>query len=125
MGRSLHRHLLMGSNGNGHRPVKGTLTGLLRGRRRVAFVLSGGGSLGATQVGMLQALFDAGIRPDMVVGTSVGAVNAAWVGAWPEPDGMRKLAQIWRGLRREDVLPPRLTAALGVVGRRPGLLFYS
>src|SRR5438270_632540 len=68
------RDLQMGSNGNGHNPLQRLpLTHLLRGRRRVAFVLSGGGSLGALQVGMLQALFDAGIRPNMLVGTSVGA----------------------------------------------------
>ena len=46
------------------------------GKGRTAFVLSGGGSLGALQVGMLQALTDAGIRPDLLMGTSVGAVKA-------------------------------------------------
>lgn len=49
------------------------------GNGRTAFVLSGGGSLGALQVGMLQALTEAGIRPDLMMGTSVGAVNAAWM----------------------------------------------
>lgn len=44
-----------------------------------AFVLSGGGSLGAVQVGMLLALAERDITPDLVVGTSVGAINAAWV----------------------------------------------
>jgi NTE family protein len=112
----------MGSNG--HRPIKPRLDfpGLLRGRRRVAFVLSGGGSLGATQVGMLQALFDAGIEPDMVVGTSVGAVNAAWVGAWPASEGVNKLAAIWTGLRRDDVFPLGWTAALGLLGRGKHLI---
>jgi NTE family protein len=91
---------------------------MLRGRgKRVAFVLSGGGSLGALQVGMLQALFDAGIRPDMVVGTSVGAVNAAWVGAWPDPAGINKLADIWRDLKRDDIFPLGWTAAMGLLGR--------
>lgn len=105
----------MGSNGHG-------LTRLLRGRRRVAFVLSGGGSLGALQVGMLQALFDSGIRPDMMVGTSVGAINAAWVGAWPDAGGMRRLAEIWRGLRRDDVFPLGWTAAMGLLGRGKHLI---
>jgi NTE family protein len=106
----------MGSNG--HRPLdRLPLTRLLRGRRRVAFVLSGGGSLGALQVGMLQALFDAGIQPDMLVGTSVGAVNAAWVGAWPAAEGVRKLAEIWRRLKRDDVFPLGWTAAMGLLGR--------
>ena len=71
-----------------------------------AFVLSGGGSLGAVQVGMLQALADRGIRPDLLIGTSAGAVNAAFVagpGVWP--DGLGELAQVWTELRRKDVFP--------------------
>jgi NTE family protein len=112
----------MGSNG--HRQLKPRLD-LLRGRRRVAFVLSGGGSLGATQVGMLQALFDAGIQPDMVVGTSVGAINASWVGAWPDSEGMRKLSHIWGGLRRDYVFPLGWTAAMGLLGRGKHLISNS
>jgi NTE family protein len=112
----------MGSNG--HRPTKTgiDLPALLRGRRRVAFVLSGGGSLGATQVGMLRALFDAGIKPDMLVGTSVGAVNAAWIGAWPASEGVQKLADIWTDLRRDDVFPLGWTAAMGLLGRGKHLI---
>ena len=52
---------------------------------RVAFVLGGGGVLGATQVGMLRALLEAGRRPDLVVGTSVGALNGAALAADPSP----------------------------------------
>ena len=108
----------MGSNG--HRTDKRRLDipGLLRGRRRrVAFVLSGGGSLGATQVGMLRALFEAGVEPDMLIGTSVGAVNAAWVAGWPSSEGLDRLAKIWTGLRRDDVFPLGWTAAMGLLGR--------
>ena len=50
-----------------------------------AFVLGGGGLLGAHEVGMLRALSAAGIRPDLIVGTSIGAVNGAFVAA--DPDG--------------------------------------
>ena len=111
----------MGSNG--HRPIKSRmLRRLLRGRRPVAFVLSGGGSLGAIQVGMLQALFDAGIKPDMLIGTSVGAVNAAWVGGWPNSEGVARLAEIWKGLRRDDVFPLGWTAAAGLLGRSNHLI---
>ena len=46
-----------------------------------AFVLSGGGSLGAVQVGMLQALAARGFQPDMLVGASAGALNATYLGA--------------------------------------------
>ncbi len=85
---------------------------------RVAFVLSGGGSLGAVQVGMLQALFDEGIRPDFLVGTSAGAVNAAWVAGHPHSEGATELAGIWCGLRRQDIFPlDPWAGALGLFGR--------
>lgn len=71
-----------------------------------AFVLSGGGTLGAWQVGQLEALFAAGIVPDLLVGTSVGALNAAAIAGEPSIDGARKLADVWRSTRRGDVLPP-------------------
>jgi NTE family protein len=71
-----------------------------------AFVLSGGGSLGAVQVGMLAALAENGIRPDVLVGTSAGAMNAAWVAAHGlSPASLDDLAAVWVGLRRSDVFP--------------------
>jgi len=71
-----------------------------------AFVLSGGGSLGAVQVGMLQALEDRGIEADLLIGTSAGAVNAAYVaGHGMSHRSLADLAQIWRGLRRQTVFP--------------------
>jgi NTE family protein len=86
--------------------------------RKVAFVLSGGGSLGAIQVGMLQALFEQGIRPDLLVGTSAGAVNAAWVAGCPGCDGVKELAGIWSGLRRNHIFPLSPWAgARGLLGR--------
>lgn len=57
-----------------------------------AFVLSGGASLGAVEVGMLQALSRAGIAPDLIVGTSVGALNGAWVAGRSDPGAIDKLA---------------------------------
>jgi NTE family protein len=48
-----------------------------------AFVLSGGASLGASQVGMLEALYERDIHPDLLVGTSVGAINAAFIASRP------------------------------------------
>ncbi|EWT01485.1 alpha/beta hydrolase [Intrasporangium oryzae NRRL B-24470] len=88
-----------------------------------AFVLSGGGSLGAVQVGMLQALHDRGIRPDLLVGTSVGAVNAAYVaGRGLSQDSLDDLARIWTSMHRRDVFPiePR-RAVLALSGGRPSL----
>ena len=61
-----------------------------------AFVLGGGGLLGAHEVGMLQALSEAGIRPDLIVGTSIGAINGALVAADP-PGAAARLRQMWEG----------------------------
>lgn len=61
-----------------------------------AFVLGGGGVLGATQVGMLRALLDHGIRPDLVLGTSIGSVNGAFVAADPTSASADRLARLWR-----------------------------
>jgi NTE family protein len=61
-----------------------------------AFVLGGGGLLGAHEVGMLRALAEAGVRPDVVVGTSIGAVNGAFVAADPE-GAAERLTELWRG----------------------------
>lgn len=64
-------------------------------RDRVAFVLSGGGNLGAVQVGMLRALADAGIVPDLIVGCSVGAINGAAFAAEPDQRAVERLDRIW------------------------------
>ena len=88
-----------------------------------AFVLSGGGSLGAVQVGMLQALAAAGIEPDLLIGTSAGGLNATWVGArGTSPQSLDELARVWTGLHRRDVFPFRPLQLLGaLLGRRRGL----
>lgn len=72
----------------------------------VAFVLSGGASLGAAQVGMLQALRDAGVTADLFVGSSVGALNAAVCASDPV-HGIDRLAQIWGGIRGDQIFPLR------------------
>jgi NTE family protein len=84
-----------------------------------AVVLSGGGSLGAVQVGMLLALADRHITPDLIVGSSVGAINAAYVAGHPGPQGVNQLAAIWSGLRRDDIFPTSPVRALHALsGRR-------
>lgn len=75
--------------------------------RPLAFVFSGGANLGAVQVGMLKALQDAGLYPDLVVGSSVGALNAALVANHGLEQGTAILETIWRGVRREDIFPGR------------------
>ena len=88
-----------------------------------AFVLSGGGSLGSVQVGMLLALYEQGIVPDLLVGTSVGAVNAAWIAGHPDRGGAEELARVWRSVRRADVFPSALLPGLlGFVGHRDHLV---
>ena len=70
----------------------------------VAFVFSGGASLGAIHAGMAKALEDEGVIPDMIVGTSVGAINGAWFAGGGNADG---LADIWRSIRRSQLFPMR------------------
>lgn len=85
-----------------------------------ALVLSGGGNLGAVQAGMLLALEEAGIRPDFIVGTSVGAVNGAWIASGKDA---AHLGDIWRTLRRSDVYPVSLIGGfLGFIGARNHLV---
>lgn len=71
----------------------------------IAFVFQGGGSLTAPQVGMLRALRDAGVRPDLVVGSSAGALNAVAFASDPSPEGLDELAAVWISLRRRHVAP--------------------
>jgi NTE family protein len=86
-------------------------------------VLAGGGSLGAVEVGMLQALVERGIAPNLVVGASVGAINGAYFAGRPDRGGVESLGAIWRGLRRGDVFPIGLVGGfLGFIGMRSHLL---
>jgi NTE family protein len=70
---------------------------------RVAFVLGGGGHMGAYEVGMLRALLEHGVRPDLVVGTSVGALNGAAVAADPSLDMVERLRSVWMNLDDDRV----------------------
>ena len=65
---------------------------------RTAFVLGGGGALGAVEVGMLGALLERGITPDLVLGTSVGALNGAFVAQDPTPGVVDRLTELWEGV---------------------------
>ena len=88
-----------------------------------AFVLSGGGSLGAVQVGMLRALAEQQITPDLLVGTSAGALNAVFVSAHgASRTALDRLAGTWAALRRDDVVPFRAPqVVLALAGARDAL----
>lgn len=73
---------------------------------RTAFVLGGGGNLGAVQVGMLRALVERGITPDVLVGCSVGALNAAGLASSPDIAGVEHLHRRWLGTIKDGVFPP-------------------
>jgi NTE family protein len=88
----------------------------------VGFVLGGGGSLGAGQVGMLRALAERGVRPDLVVGTSVGSVNGALLALDPEKAPAR-LAEVWQRMTRARVFPGGPLAQLTTLRKHRNHLF--
>jgi NTE family protein len=92
------------------------------GQRKTAFVFAGGGSFGAIQVGMLHSLATHGVTADMVVGSSVGALNGAFYAGDPTPGGTERLGKIWRGLTRHDVFPVTWRTMVGFLWRRDFLI---
>jgi NTE family protein len=92
--------------------------------KTTAFVLSGGASLGAVQAGMIRALFERGVAPDLIVGASVGAINGAFIASRPPTtETADELAAIWRGLGRGQVFPLNpLSGFLGFFGARDHLV---
>ena len=91
-------------------------------RSKTAFVFAGGGSFGAIHVGMLHSLASRGITADMVVGSSVGALNGAYYAGNPTIEGVQRLETIWRGLRRNDVFPLTWKTMVGFLYRRDFLI---
>ena len=89
---------------------------------KTAFVFAGGGSFGALQVGMMHSLAAHGISADMVVGSSVGALNGAYYAGDPTLKGVQQLETIWRGLQRHDVFPVTWRTLLGFIWRRDFLI---
>ncbi|MGH9040019.1 MAG: patatin-like phospholipase family protein [Acidimicrobiia bacterium] len=68
-------------------------------------MLSGGGNHGSAQVGMLRALIERGIYPDVMIGTSAGALNGSAIAANPTAPGIDHLTGVWTALRTEDIFP--------------------
>ena len=93
-----------------------------RPAKPTAFVLAGGGSFGAIQVGMMHSLAKHGVVADLVVGSSVGAINAAYYAGDPSLKGVLGLEAIWRGLKRHDVFPVTWRSLLSFLWRRDFLI---
>jgi len=79
---------------------------------RTAFVLGGGGVLGATQVGMVRALLERNIVPDLIVGTSVGALNGALLATEPSLATVSRLTDLWSSLSRSGVFADSVLSQL-------------
>lgn len=94
-------------------------------RDTTALVFAGGGSLGAVQVGMLQALVDARVAIDLVVGASVGAINGAYFASKPNAEGVAELAELWCGLGKQNIFPFSLLGATRALLLRRGYLLSN
>jgi NTE family protein len=92
---------------------------------RDVFVLSGGAARGAVHVGMMQTLLEAGIVPDALVGTSVGALNAAFLGWQTGLDRVHELAEHWQRLTTRDIFPGGTWSRLAHLAQRHTYLFSS
>jgi NTE family protein len=78
-------------------------------KKCLAFVLGGGGARGAMQVGALRALFEAGLKPDLLVGTSIGAINAMALALWGvDLAGIEALERAYQRMQDSKLLDPRL-----------------
>lgn len=88
------------------------------GNATTAFVLAGGGSLGAVQAGMLLELMGAGVRPDLVVGVSAGALNGAFLAFDPSLAMAERIADLWRRVTTREALGLTWRSLLGVLGLR-------
>lgn len=92
----------------------------------IAFVFTGGGSSGPLQAGAVRALLESNIVPDMVVGTSAGALNAVFLAAHgPTPDAYARLAQAWTGATKRKAMPGGYLGALRRLLFRADSLFDS
>ncbi|HKN49986.1 MAG TPA: patatin-like phospholipase family protein, partial [Actinomycetota bacterium] len=87
----------------------------------MAYVLGGGGDLGANEVGMLRALLERDIRPDLIVGTSIGAINGAAIAAEPTLEMLDRLEAAWRRLGKERIFDSPFRIASTLIRKRTHL----
>src|SRR5918993_3609001 len=86
-------------------------------RDAIAFVLGGGGHLGAHEVGMLEALLQHGIEPSLIVGTSVGAINGAVIATDPTVATARRLTDVWSRFEEEGIFSGSLVRRAATLAR--------
>jgi NTE family protein len=72
-------------------------------QRQIVLVFQGGGALGAYQAGVYQALHEAGIEPDWIIGTSIGAINASLIAGNKPENRLDRLEEFWRRMRRKEL----------------------
>src|SRR5213076_2008389 len=70
--------------------------------RQIVLVFQGGGALGAYQAGVYQALHEARIEPDWIIGTSIGAINASLIAGNEPADRLDRLEEFWRRMKRKE-----------------------
>ena len=87
------------------------------GSREIAFVLGGGGILGAHEVGMLKALAERSIAPDLILGTSVGAINGAMFAANPTVEGVERLSELWLGSQLSELTTTAVVRRISTLAR--------
>ena len=92
---------------------------------KTAFVFAGGGSLGAIEAGMLRELIASGIQPDFLVGASAGAINSVFFAFQPHEAGTMRLEYLWRGIRRQQIMPWSLLSIMGAFRNRGSHLVSS
>ncbi len=95
------------------------------GEERNVFVLSGGAARGAVQVGMMDVLLEHGVVPHALVGTSVGALNAAFMGHRPDRARVQELETRWLQLGTQDIFPGGTLTQVGHLIRQRPYLFSS
>src|SRR4051794_20166913 len=95
------------------------------GTGTTAFVMAGGATRGASQVGMLQALTEAGIRADLVVGTSIGALNGACYAESPTFAALDRLARLWEAPPRAHIFSLSARAIAHNVRQRKGYVLNN
>src|SRR5919106_4017759 len=93
------------------------LTKEVAGLGQTVLVLQGGGALGAYQVGVYEALDEAGIAPQWVIGTSIGAINASLIAGSKPGERVEKLCEFWSRVQNDQLVPPGLPNWMATAAR--------